>query len=355
MNRQLLAAVVSGALVLPMAAQGVEISASGHINRALVFTDLTGQADVTHRDAGSSPSRFRFSGIEELDNGLTIGANVEYGVWSADSAGTVRPNIRQANASLGGEFGTLTLGQASPATNIIAFASFDNYAWLSGVEIGCDLCFTGAGGPFLGDAYGSGRAQIVKYDTPAIGPAKLSGSMDGNDFWDVAVRVSGEGAGFQYKLHAGLASHPAAAATPTATLSATPGTGAMDTSTATGGAYVVTNPGSAAPEAQVTTVAGALAFPLGVHANAAFIQRNPDIGASTEMVHFGIGYNIGDTSLVANFTDSEHSGGGNSWGVGVGHAMGSMELYAGYKHLDFDAAASEDYGIFVIGTRVMFN
>ena len=354
MNRQLLAAVVSGALVLPMAAQGVEISASGHINRALVFTDKTGAADVTHKDAGSSPSRFRFSGTEELDNGLTIGANVEYGVWSADSAGTVRPNIRQANASLGGGFGKLTLGQASPATNIIAFASFDNYAWLSGVEIGCDLCFKGAK-PFLGDAYGSGRAQIVKYDTPAIGPAKLSGSMDGNDFWDVAVRVSGEGAGFQYQLHAGLASHPAAAATPTATLSTTAGTGAMDKTAAIGDAFVVTNPGEATPEAQVTTVAGALAFPQGVHANAAFIQRNPDGASNTDMMHFGIGYNVGDTSLVANFTDSDYSGGGTSWGVGIGHAMGGMELYAGYKHLDFDAATSEDYGILVIGTRVKFN
>ena len=354
MNRKLLVAVVSGALALPMAAQGVEISASGHINRALVFTDKDGEADVTHKDAGSSPSRFRFSGTEDLDNGLTIGANVEYGVWSADSAGTVRPNIRHANASLGGGFGTLTLGQTGPATHIIAFANYDNYAWLSGVEIGCDLCFAGAA-PFLGDAYGTGRREVVKYDTPAIGPAKLSTSTDGNDFWDVALRASGEGAGFGYTIHAGLANHPAAAATPTATLSAAPGTGAADVSVMTGGAYVVTNPGTATPEAQVTTVAGALSFPLGVHANAAFIQRDNDGAANSEMTHFGVGYNIGDTSIVANFTDSTYGGGGQAWGVAIGHAMGGMEMYAGYKQLDFDAAASDDYGIFVIGSRVKFN
>ena len=339
MNRKLLVAVVSGALALPMAAQGVEISASGHINRALVFTDKDGEMDVTHKDAGSSPSRFRFSGTEDLDNGLTIGANVEYGVWSADSAGTVRPNIRQANASLGGGFGTLTLGQASPATNVIAFANYDNYAWLSGVEIGCDLCF--AAGPFLGDAYGSSRAQIMKYDTPAIGPAKVSTSTDGNDFWDVALRASGEGAGFGYMINAGLASHPAAAATPTATLMPD--------------GMIETDPGTATPEKQVTTVAGALSFPMGVHANAAFIQRDNDGAPNEEMTHFGVGYNVGDTSIVANFTDSTYGGGGQSWGVAIGHAMGSMQMYAGYKQLDFDAAASEDYGIFVIGSRVIFN
>lgn len=354
MNRQLLAAVVSGALVLPMAAQGVEISASGHINRALVFTDLSTAADVTHQDAGSSPSRFRFSGTEELDNGLTIGANVEYGVWNADSTGTVRPNIRHASASLGGGFGTLTLGQTGPATNVIAFASFDNHAWLSGVEIGCDLCFTGAA-PFLGDAYGASRQQVAKYESPAVGPATFSASTDGNDFWDVAMRASGDADGFAYQLNVGLTNYPAAAATPTATLSATAGTAATDVSMPVGGAYVVTNPGTATPDAQVTTVAGAISFPLGMHANAAFIQRSPDGQSNVEMTHFGVGYNVGDTSIVVNFTDSTYAGGGQSWGVGVGHAMGGMQLYTGYKQLDFDSAATEDYGIFVIGTRVMFN
>ena len=39
MERKLIAAAVSGALALPMAAQAVEFSVSGHINRAIISVD----------------------------------------------------------------------------------------------------------------------------------------------------------------------------------------------------------------------------------------------------------------------------------------------------------------------------
>ena len=46
---------------------------------------------------------------------------------------------------------------------------------------------------------------------------------------------------------------------------------------------------------------------------------------------------------------------GESWAVGVGHNFEGVELYAGYKYLDHDSALGEDYGIAVIGSRIMFN
>ena len=39
MERKLIAAAVSSALALPMAAQAVEFSVSGHINRAIISVD----------------------------------------------------------------------------------------------------------------------------------------------------------------------------------------------------------------------------------------------------------------------------------------------------------------------------
>ena len=54
------------------------------------------------------------------------------------------------------------------------------------------------------------------------------------------------------------------------------------------------------------------------------------------------------------YTDSSTGGGGQSWGLGVGHAIGSSVVYAGYKQMDFDDD-QEDYGFFVIGSRVTFN
>ena len=63
MERKLIAAAVSSALVLPMAAQAVEFSVSGQINRALISVDgavdddgkeLATNGDIQHVDADSS-------------------------------------------------------------------------------------------------------------------------------------------------------------------------------------------------------------------------------------------------------------------------------------------------------------
>ena len=69
MERKLIAAAVSSALALPMAAQAVEFSVSGHVNRAIISVDGGGNdGDLKHVDANSSQTRFRFTGSEELDN-----------------------------------------------------------------------------------------------------------------------------------------------------------------------------------------------------------------------------------------------------------------------------------------------
>ena len=391
MNRKLLVALMSGALVLPLGAQGVEIGASGHVNRALIFHDRDDDSvDPVHVNAGSSPSRFRFSGSEEMDNGLTAGANVEYNIGgSANDA----PALRHAAVSLGGEFGTVTLGQTGPATHLIAHANFDNYAWLSGVEIGCDFCLgTDAGPTFIaGVAYGASRRPMVKYDTPSLGVANLSFSGDGNDFWDAALRASGEAGVLGYTFHAGFTNYPGTAAVPTAASNQTvrgsdlamvlegedltaDEAGVMaheeehgvtlDRLTGDMGSFTdrdlfnkhtPMDPGMAMGEREVVTVAGAVEFGQGTHVNAAWITSDREGADSKEMNHFGVGHNAGNTSIAATFTSSDMGKGGDSWALGIGQLLGEVELYAGYKNLDFDASDAEDYGMFVVGSRVKFN
>ena len=428
MNRQLLAAVVSGALVLPMAAQGVEIAASGHINRALVFSDLKGSDDPKHADAASSGSRFRFKGTEDLENGITAGVNLEY---AAGGAGGDNPGVRRASVSLGGAFGTLTVGQTSPATHIIGYNSFDNYAWLSGTEIGCDFCGAASGASSsVFTSFGAGRMQVVKLALPALGPANLSFSADGNDFWDAAVRASGEAGDLSYSVHAGYGQFAATAATaPTDVFlaSAFPkamlqkdvdaalgagntlvttwadsdtydflGNGPADTAhgenvvdgtqtaaldittrgdyvtrqsvynksgalakrhyVSQGGSHKQYTAGAAGkPEFNATTLSGAVMFGQGTHFNVTWAQKDPDTGANSEITHVGVGHNFENTSVAVTWTSSDTGGGGESWGVGVGHGMGSVEIYAGYKNLEHDSALTEDYGLFVVGSRIMFN
>lgn len=399
MNRKLLAAMVSGALVLPMAAQGVEIEASGHVHRALVFSGLTATDDPKHTDGGSSASRFRFTGTEELDNGLTIGANLEYGALGSADAGDAPnddpatvPTIRHASVDFSGVFGKLTVGQTAPATHLISYANLDNLAWLSGVEVGCDFCTASGMKSAIFTTFGPGRMQVIRYDAPAMGPVSLSFSADGNEFWDAALRASGDMGAITYSVHAGFTHYPAVAAgkasevfvsgpvpapAPTAAQTARTWTGDNGqpgwtiTDNATGetvseangsrwggggqGHYLFTAGTAAEPESDATTVSVALGLAQGTHVNITWGRNDPDTGAASEFTHFGIGHNIENTSIAATYTESDIASGGSSWAVGIGHALGNAEVYAGYKYLDHDSATLEDYGFFVVGSRIVFN
>ena len=399
MNRKLLAVVVTGALALPMAAQAVEISASGHIHRALVFSGMGGAADVKHSDGSSSGSRFRFKGSEELDNGIAVGATLEFAALGSadasdapnDSPATV-PTIRHASIELSsGGFGKLAVGQTAPATHLISYANLDNLAWLSGAEAGCDFCTASGMKSTVFTTFGPGRMQVVRYETPSLGPVTLSFSADGNDFWDAALRTSGEAGSITYSFHAGFTNYGAGTATDATQvfvgkpLPAPPasvpeadirrnddgtvdyysvrdsdgnpvkGLDSVGWRNGTAGHWVFTDAVAADPASKATTLSAAFGLPQGTHFNITWGQSEPDSGAGEEFVHFGIGHNMDDTSIAATYTDSDIGGGGASWAVGIGHVMGGVELYTGYKYLDHDAAAVDDYGFFVIGSRVMFN
>ena len=84
MNRKLLATAVAGAIA-PMAAQALDVSVSGQVNRAIRFADNGANSDVQHIDGSASKSRFRFTAEGEVMAGLTAGAHIEYG--SSNNAG----------------------------------------------------------------------------------------------------------------------------------------------------------------------------------------------------------------------------------------------------------------------------
>ena len=132
MERKLIAAAVSSALVLPMAAQAVEFAASGHINRAIISVDGGGaegkpdahDGDVQHVDANSSETRFRFTGSEELESGMTAGVQLEFdNFFGGDNAGKSPPEsgnqahstrtirTRHGNVYLSTAGGKITIGQ----------------------------------------------------------------------------------------------------------------------------------------------------------------------------------------------------------------------------------------------------
>ena len=71
MERKLITVAVATALGLPMAAVAVEGSVSGRVNTAIVKID---DADAKIQNGNGSEARFTFKGSQELENGLTAGA-----------------------------------------------------------------------------------------------------------------------------------------------------------------------------------------------------------------------------------------------------------------------------------------
>ena len=356
MNRNLLTVVASGALTLPMAAQlhadempvephshpaaydhthplgedGKETSLHahefrghghdelhlhdfnvyGHIGRVLVISDGgPGESDVNHADTGPSVSRFGMKGNSDLDGGLSGGFHLEY---AAGASGGDNPGIRQANLYLSGAFGKLTLGQQSHATDGIPYSNFDEHAFMGGVEVGCDYCdAAGIDGDFLA-TYSGGRGEAIRYDTPSLGVGAVSVSGDGDDRWDVSANISGDAGVAGYELKAG---------------------------------YADLN------EVRRTMLAGKVGLAQGSHFNAAWGKTDAD---ESDYLHFGLGHNMGETSVAATFTTSDIAGGGNSWAFGIGQGLGSgVEVFASYKRFDYDDMMSSA-DLFVVGSRVKF-
>ena len=204
-ERKLIAAAVSSALALPMAAQAVEFSVSGHVNRAILSVDTGGDDDddLEHVDSNASQSRVRFTGSEELDNGMTAGVNLEMGILSTGA--TSGTTTRHAAAYLGTPGGKLTLGHTSVATDGMAHARLGGPSWLGGVTNWCSFYDKNAAG---GDAVAcpsndGGRTDVLRYDTPSLGPATLSFSAGDNDYWDAMLKIAGSFGDAGYDIRIG--------------------------------------------------------------------------------------------------------------------------------------------------------
>jgi predicted porin len=355
MNRKLLVGAVSAALALPMAAQAVEFSVSGHVNRAIMVVDDGVDTDVQHMEGAASGSRFRFTGSEDLGNGMTAGVNMEVGLDGATHAPTgdmdnqaggglnddgsnkagaaaddpVR--LRQVNVYFSGAFGKVTLGQQAYANDITQYASKDNYAWLGGIEAGCDfacgLNYRNRDGSLsevsLDSAiiYSSFRNDLLRYDTPALGPAKVSVSVGNNDYQDASIEVGGDAGGFSYQLIAG------------------------------------------ADTTDKVEVSGAVGFAQGTNFSIGWARTDDEAGQEPRLWHAQVGHNFDNSSVSLLYQSSNdvaaNDAGGTSWGVGVGHAFPDVgvEIYASFRTWDADIPDMDldDMNIFVVGSRIKFN
>ena len=309
MERKLIAIAVSTALGLPMAAHAVEGSVSGHVNAAIVKVD---DGDATLGSGNGSETRFRFTGSEELDNGLTVGVTLELGAGGATGYATGGTRVRHANVSLSSAGGKLTIGQQGTATSGSSFADVGS-TWIAGATNWCSYGISGGPACTTNDA---SRRQVVRYDSPAIGPLGIAVSGGNGDFWDAGATVSGSAGDASYNLRLGFN-----------------GTSGSE-DVIIGGSVSVGGTGVAATWSDGE--AG------GVGNEYLYVKLDHTYGAGSVGVYYKRGENDTD-------------GKGSLWGIGVAHSLGGgATAYAGYRVIDNDNAADETDGV-LAGVRVTFN
>ena len=76
-RKTVLAVAIYGAMMIPPASQAFEAKLSGQVSRMVVIPDDAAGDEIQHVDIGWSGSRFRFTGSETADNGLTYGFRFE--------------------------------------------------------------------------------------------------------------------------------------------------------------------------------------------------------------------------------------------------------------------------------------
>ncbi len=164
-----------------MAAQAVDFTLSGQVSRTLFVNDSDMSTDGTIRD-NNGATRVRANGSSEIDDGSTVGIQFEYAV---DAAVT----LRHANVQFTNDVaGRITFGQGSEAGD----GSASLGPGVTGIGAGQDgtstTTYLGAeglpmtlGGAFFGSLDGGGRTNMVRYDTPAIGPLSAAVSVGNGD------------------------------------------------------------------------------------------------------------------------------------------------------------------------------
>ena len=185
MHKKALTVAIAGALAAPLAAHAVDFTVSGHVNQALVFTDVDGgDSTAQFKDHGSSGSRVRFTGSSETMAGVTAGVNMEFGVNAASGV-----SVRHTAVSLGGEFGTLSLGHTSEAAD---GTTYHDKSTVLGIGHGQETGGSKTRAALYAPGMGGGRNAGLHFSSAAFGPASFAFSVSNDDRFSVKLSVGGD-------------------------------------------------------------------------------------------------------------------------------------------------------------------
>jgi hypothetical protein len=344
MNIKILATAVAGAIA-PMAAQALDVSVAGQVNRALRFADNGNTSDVQHLDGAASGSRFGLYASGEAMPGIVAGAVIEEGfgangavdVDAQDSAKPSTVNFRKSYLYFSGDFGKVSMGWTGPAGNGIEWTSY-NGAW-AGTSYGLDTntgvnVMTEAGAA-VGTTFAFfpsvniTRMNTLRYDTPSIGPVAFAASLQKYDA-DLGSKALADSLDWSFQ---GTMSHSVA------------GNGVK------GGIFLMDDK---------LAIAGGIQFAQGTAVEATWASED-SATRDYESTYVAVSHAWGNTSVAIGYrtVDDDLSGNeGQRIGLGVNQNVGKgVSVYAGFHNYSFEKHEYdlEDINAFHIGSLVTFN
>jgi hypothetical protein len=367
MHKKALTVAIAGALAAPMAAQAVDFTISGHVNRALVIVD-SDDADSSSAEVlnnGSSSTRIRWTGSSEMMDGNSVGIQVEYQEVAGGGLG-----LRHANVNYAGEFGMVTIGQGSEAGDGSAYkGGVGTFGIGHGQEKGSAFTL----GAYFGSLDAGGRINMIRYDTPAIGPVGAAVSVGNGDSISAAATLSTEFSGSSFNAMVATLQKPG----DTATIGASFGV-SMASGLAISGAWAMGEEMGASAATMPTVAVGSGPCPATLEEDqTCHVGRTGDgtvvlhwvttpgspAVAATDPSYFqaAIGYNFGDSTVSASWyssSDFANEGSeGTALGIGVNHNLPKVgaQVYAAVQNYAVeDGDLDTDETVFVVGTRVKF-
>ena len=205
MNKKVLTIAVASTMATPMTAHAIKWNMSGQVNRAVSVIDDGVQSDIRSTDNDTSNTRFRMSGSEDLGHGMKIGAYWELSIESspsdkafpdADTDNDGGVGIRQANVWFSGNWGKLTLGQASEASDGTTDADLSGtnltHSGSTSTDNSAGVLFREQGGGSIrqGAVYSNfdgGRKDVIRYDSPMLGPVGIAANVSNDQSWSAAA------------------------------------------------------------------------------------------------------------------------------------------------------------------------
>jgi predicted porin len=347
MNKKLLTIAIAGAMAAPMSAHAIKWKMSGQVNRAVSIMDDGMQSDIRSTDNGASNTRFRMRGSEDLGNGMKVGAYWELGINSSPSSKAFPDKdgdedggvtIRQANVWFSGNWGKLTLGHASEASDGASGADLSGtglaHSGSARTDNSADVKFwlSDGSGSINQDGtytkYDGGRKDVIRYDSPKLGPVGVAVNVSNDQSWSAAAKVkTGLGGG---QLSAALGySHD------------------------TGGGNVDSR----------WNMSASYLFSQGTNISGHYADNNPVNGQDSKSYSISLGHKWGVHAVEATYSEGKDIAGNNfdSQGYAIEYVHNlkkvNTQLYAGYLHAELDAPgiSYEDIDVFTVGARVKFD